>query len=547
MGIKILRSVYIFFLVGVALSFLPTDALANHLQINNFALTTSNVGNNTMTFSADFMWENSWKSVDSNDAVWVFLKYSTDGGTTWKHASMAGSGINPAGFDPKLGFQISVPSDEKGFFLELANFSNGNIDVKSVKFVWDYGQDGLTDDEAVAANTVTKIYGVEMVKIPQGAFYAGDGNSSSDYRFTQGSGDNEPWYIANETAINVTNAVVDGFYYQSSGASGESATGANFLIPTSFPKGFNSFYLMKYELTEGQWVSFFNTLSYEQKVTRDITSGVAGGKNSDSVVNRNTISWNAADERAVAQTSRPDRPMSFMSWPDLLAYADWAGLRPVTELEYEKAARGVDILPLVNEYAWGKDTYNDALSNEIYPDTDEDGREQIFDGGANINRNTLSWSSGDGRAGGQAAGQVGPLRAGIFAESSTNRTTSGAGYYGNMELSGNLNEMVVSVGRNQGRQYLGSHGDGQLTQLAGFEGNANNTDWPGIDTTDAARGVTSTVGSGCRGGDFQSAVRAFQISTRIDASRDPDSLGYQQRYDPSLGIFQGGRLARTAP
>lgn len=545
---KILKKSYIFFLFGITFSFIPSNASANHLQINNFAVTKSDTANNTITFTADFMWENSWKSVVSNDAVWVFLKYSMDGGTTWKHASMAGSGLNPAGFDPTLGFQISVPTDEKGFFLELSNFANKNIDVKKVNFVWDYGQDGLTDEQAMASNTVTKVFGIEMVKVPQGAFYAGDGNSSSDYRFKQGSADNDPWYIQNESAINVTNAATEGYYYQSSGASGESNTGSTFLIPTSFPKGFNSFYLMKYELTEGQWVSFFNTLTYQQKMNRDITSAVSGGKNSDAVVDRNTISWDSSNARTAAQTSRPDRPVSYISWPDLLAYADWAGLRPMTELEYEKAARGVDILPLANEYAWGKDTYNDALANEIFPDAEEDGQEKIFDGGANLNRNNLSWSSGDGRAGGKAQGQKGPLRVGIFAEEVTNRTTSGAGFYGNMELSGNLNEMVVTVGRNQGRQYLGSHGDGQLSALTGFEGNATNTDWPGIDPTDTSRGVTSTVGSGYRGGDFQSSnIRAFQISTRTHAASDPDSSGYQQRYDSSFGIYQGGRLTRTAP
>lgn len=545
---RLFRGGYIFLMVGITLSLIISKACANHLQIDNFDVTRADTANNTITFKSDFMWENSWKSVESNDAVWVFLKYSTDGGTNWKHASMAGSGLNPASFNPTLGFQINVPNDEKGFFLELANFANTDIDVKNVEFTWDYGQDGLTDEEAMAANTVTRVFGIEMIKIPQGAFYAGDGNSSSDHRFKQGSADNDPWYIQSESAINVSNIISDGFYYQNTGASGEDANGATFLIPTSFPKGYGPFYLMKYELTEGQWVSFFNTLNYQQKVSRDITSSLEGGKNSDGVVDRNTIAWDSADERALAVTLRPDRPVSYISWPDLLAYADWAGLRPMTELEFEKAARGVDILPLANEYAWGKDTYNDALANEIYPDADEDGQEKIFDGGANLNRNSLSWSSGDGRAVGQAQGQKGPLRVGIFAEETTNRTTSGAGFYGNMELSGNLNEMVVTVGRNQGRQYLGSHGDGQLTSLLGFEGNATNTDWPGIDQTDTSRGVTATAGCGYRGGDFQSSnARSFQISTRTHAASDPDSEGYQQRYDSSFGVYQGGRLARTAP
>ena len=535
--------------VAIALNFLcAVVSEANHLQIENFEVASISEANNLITFAADFMWENSWKNVESNDAIWVFIKYSMDGGATWKPASMSGSGLNPLGFSVPPGYQIQVPSDERGFFLEPTSFFGGNVEVKQVQFSWDYAQDGLTDEQAMAANTVTKIYGIEMVKIPEGSFYAGDGNSASDHRLRQGSVDDDPWYIEGAGAINVTNASNDGYYYQSAGASGESSTGSSFLIPTSFPKGFSSFYLMKYELTEGQWVSFFNSLTYDQKMNRDITSISRGGKNTDAIVDRNTIAWDSADPRAIATTSRPDRPVTYISWPDLMAYADWAGLRPMSELEYEKAARGVDVLPVPDEYAWGKTTYNAAQSGEIFPDADEDGDEQIFDGAANINRNALSWSSGDGRPGGAAEGQKGPLRVGIFAEDSTNRITSGAGYYGNMELSGNLSEMVVSIGRSEGRNFLGSHGDGILTDVNGFEGNATNIDWPGIDPLDSSRGVTSTVGSGYRGGDFYSTdARLFQVSTRSNASRDPDSEGYFQRFDPAFGVYQGGRLARTAP
>ncbi|MCA9404172.1 MAG: SUMF1/EgtB/PvdO family nonheme iron enzyme [Candidatus Omnitrophica bacterium] len=526
----------------------PGTALANHLQIDNYEVTAIDEASNMMTFTGDFMWENSWRNVNSNDAVWVFVKYSLDGGATWNHASMTSSGLNPIGFAAPAGFQIVVPNDERGFFLEPTSFSSGDVNVQGVRFSWDYAQDGLSDEQAMAANTITKVFGIEMVKIPEGAFYAGDGNSSSAHHFKQGLGDNDPWYIESSGAINVANAGSDGYYYQSAGASGESATGSSFLIPTSFPKGYSAFYVMKYELTEGQWVSFFNTLSYAQKMNRDITAASRGGKNTDTIVNRNTVSWDAGNPRSQAGTSRPDRPVTYISWPDLLAYADWAGLRPVTELEYEKAARGVDVLPVADEYAWGKTTYNDAQAGEIYPNADETGQEQIFDGAANLNRNALSWSSGDGRPGGPADGQKGPLRVGIFAEDSTNRVTSGSGFYGTMELSGNLAEMVVSVGRTEGRNFLGSHGDGILSSATGYAGNATNIDWPGIDPVDPNRGVTSTVGSGTRGGDFQSAdVRLFQISTRTNATRDPDSQGYYQRFDPAFGVFQGGRLARTAP
>ena len=542
------RKIWIFVVFLPIILLFPVRGLwANHLRIENFNVYGIDTDTNKITYTCDISWDNSWLTTVNHDAVWVFLKYSTDGGKTWEHASMGASGHNPVGFNAPTNFEIIVPSDEKGFFIQRTDFGTGSVMAKHVRFVWDYGQDGLSDETASAANTINKIFGIEMVYIPEGAFYAGDGSSSLDYGFLQGPSDDEPWYIQSEDAIKTTNSATDGFYYQSTSASGENNSGDVFLIPTSYPKGFHAFYQMKYELTEGQWVSFFNTLTPAQKLNRDITSSKQGGKGTDAVVNRNTVSWDSTDPYSDATTLRPYRPVSYISWPDLMAYADWAALRPMTELEFEKSARGADISPVADEFAWGKTHFNNAEATEIYPNADEDGTEQIWDGAANLNGNNLAWSSGDGRPGGIAEGQKGPLRVGIFAESSTNRATSGAGFYGTMELSGNLYEMVVTLGKKEGRQFLATHGDGRLSDVPGYEGNATNIDWPGLNASDAARGITGTVGSGYRGGDFSSEPMYCQISTRTYAVKDPDSEGYAQRYDPSFGIFQGGRLVRTAP
>jgi formylglycine-generating enzyme required for sulfatase activity len=60
------------------------------------------------------------------------------------------------------------------------------------------------------------------------------------------------------------------------------------------------------------------------------------------------------------------------------------------------------------------------------------------------------------------------------------RARAGAGYYGSMDLSGNLAEQVVTIGHPQGRAFRGTHGDGRLDP----QGRATNPDWqPTADTS----------------------------------------------------------------
>jgi formylglycine-generating enzyme required for sulfatase activity len=536
---------------GLALSAGP--AQASNLQLSNLDEVSANAAAGTITFSFNVTQDNSWRNQTNYDAIWMFMKYSTDGGATWRHASMAGSGVNPSGFSIPTQFQsqfeILVPSDQKGFFLQRSGQASGKVALTGVQFVWNYALDGLSASAAQDANTLHTIYGIEMVYIPQGAFYAGDGspNASTEYAFTQGSTVAAAWYVQNESAIQTTGGASGTYYYQNTGAKGdEFPSGASFLIPASFPKGYGAFYLMKYELTEGQWVAFFNTLPAAAKPFRDITSGNprTGGKNSQAVVNRNTVLWNSALAASAASTSRPARPISYLSWPDVAAYAGWAALRPVTELEYEKAARGMDNPAVPGEFVWGTTSFTAPGAGDITANADETGAETLSDT-ANINSNALAWTSGDGRAGGPAAGQTGPLRVGIFAASTTNSTnpriSSGAGFYGNMELSGNLAEPVVTVGRPEGLNFQGTNGTGNLTPM-GF---ATNADWPGMDST-VANGVDGTVGIGYRGGDFQSPnSTVYATSARTYAVKDPDSQGCLERYDPACGVFQGARLGRN--
>lgn len=483
---------------------------ANGLVITNGEVLDQNVSESTVTVKFDLSWQNAWKDGTNHDAVWVFMKYSDDDGKTWKHATLAISGTNPSGFYKGDGtpVEIVVPQDLRGAFVRKTTSGTGAVLTTGMKFVWDYGLDGVESDK-VLSSLVVKLFAVEMVQVPQGAFYAGD--SASTASFVQGASDAAAWYVSTPGPIQVTNAASDAFYYVSSGYLGEDSTGAAFTIPPFFPNGFNGFYVMKYEITEGEWVSFFNTLTDTQKAQRDITA-VGSGKGTDAVFKRNTVAWTSGK----ATSTREDRACNYLSWADGAAFADWAGLRPMTELEFEKIARGAANAPIAEEYAWG--TASASAASSI---TGTENGSETANAGTNAVFNNVTYTGGDG-------GQ-GPLRAGIFATQSTNRVAAGAAFYGAMELSGNLVERVVSVGNSHGRAFAGTNGDGTLSP----GGYANNADWPGYSGGE----VAAAEGSGLRGGSWSDSGDRLRVSDRQEASQ-PMSSRHSR-----LGF----RAVRTAP
>lgn len=345
-----------------------------------------------------------------------------------------------------------------------------------------------------------------MVYIPQAAFFAGD-NATSSYSLRQGSSDNDSWYIGSENAITTANTAGTGtnqaetaaeYYYPGPYL----PVGWTLSIAAAFPKGYQSFYMMKGEISQGQWVAFFNTLTATQKSTRDITS--ATGKNSDALTYRNNVSWSSGDATLPDQGGGANYEcvgMGYLSWDDLAAYLDWAGLRPMSELEFEKAGRGRQ-RAVSGEYAWGSTSITSATS--------------ISNGGLSTER---------AQSGSNIAYESilpGPLRIGSFSYGVATRVAAGAGYYGVMELSGNITERVVPVGTFwSGTTFEGRyHGDGVLNVSGDFDVST----WP------------AAAYSGFRGGGVGLAVTTQRLSDRTYEGMDTN------RY-----IGTGGRGVRIAP
>jgi len=490
------------------------SASANNVNIASGITTGQDTSADTLLVQFNLSWDNSWRDGVNRDAVWVFVKFSTDAGTTWSHATLKTAGTNPANFSrgSGTGIDIVVPSDKKGGFIERSGAGTGSVSTTAIQLVWDYGTDGVNDTDADSTNTLIKIFAVEMVQIPQSGFFVGDTSDGTNGEFEYGSASNVSPAVNSETGISFTNATADAWYYNTDSSTDDETSGTAFVVSSAFPKGYDAFYLMKYEITQGQYAEFLNTLTSAQASNR------YPNQNGN---DRHTISGTYPEHTA----SRSDRAANYLSWMDLAAYADWAALRPMTEFEFEKACRG-PISPVNAEYAWGTTSINVAVTIS----GTEDGTETITTSGANVNYNNGTFTGGDGSGG--------PLRAGIFATSGSTRTQAGAGYYGVLDLSGNVWERTVTVGNAAGRSYSGTHGDGSLSTVASYEGNATNSDWSGIDTTLTTRGVTGADGAGFRGGAWdETNVQRMSVSDRLyaglkDATRRSDS---------------GGRLVRTSP
>ena len=505
------------FLVALFTIALASECSCSDIKITSPTLGALSSGSTTVTFNVS--WKASWRNatvIGNWDAAWIFVKFrTTTGGTIgdWKHASLNNSGHSaPAGVtlttglvDTSSAFNIAT-NPVVGAFIYRSVDGEGTFTANNVALSWNYSQNGVSNSDTVEI----RLFGIEMVYIPEGGFFAGD-NAFSPSAFKQGSSDNDPWWIGSEDAIIVTNSPGSG-----TGVRPEKAAEyydpldiAGYTLPAGFPKGYQAFYMMKGEIAQAQWVNFFNTLTATQKTTRDITSST--GKNSDDLINRNNVSWSDSGDATL-----PDRgggatyegvAMNWASWGDLTAYLDWAGLRPMSELEFERSGRG-PYRAVSGEFAWGGTgvTQATSISNEGLPT-------ERAQSGANLTCCNTAASSIQG-----------PLRVGSFAYGVSTRIASGAGYYGVMELSGNSWERPVTVGNSTGRAFEERyHGNGALDD----SGDAHVSTWPG----------TSGTGSGFRGGTWPNATTGARLSTRNNASNG----------SPSRTSGGCGRGVRVAP
>ena len=448
-----------------------------------------NTGTATATVQFNVSWENSWRvtSGPSNfDAAWVFVKYHT-GDLIWKTATLD---ISDAAHSVPATATLDVGKNDAGTrglgaFIYRAAAGSGDVSYNNVKLVWNYGADGVTDTSLVTLD----VHAIEMVYVPQGAFQLGDGVSRA------GAAAIASLVTAATPAgtvpFNVTTAgpIVTGPTPAGSLTATGLAAGAYKAIPTTFPTGFAPYYLMKYEASQHQWAAFVNTTSKLPAITYtyfeftantiqnpvDFIEPLFGRQDFNSpdlaphiygyyvspLPATGGVPLPLVPTRPIVQAKFPDR--AFLSTEaGTLAYLDWSGLRPMTEFEFEKACRG-PVAPVQGEYAWGTadvalQTYGtlilgqNALTEDGTPAEAPASNYNTQGGNAWTRATILTLTTG--------IPVFGPCRVGMFAKENYEpevivglptpppnapaRIQSGSGYYGIMDLTGNVSELVAA-------------------------------------------------------------------------------------------------------
>lgn len=538
------RSLFLIFFLNLSSYITVADGIQiSDIELNGQDISAgANHPNNFTLVQLNLSWQNSWRTpaasgLNNWDAAWVFVKYrkSVSGVMgPWEHARLAPSGhipglgtqavLSPELLNPAASFNAST-NPVVGVMVYRNQNGSGAFVQNELKLKWNYGQNNINDNDIVEV----KVFAVEMVYIPGGAYDLGDGlQTALAGQFTKADS-YLPFRVQSEDVITLGGTSLTSLQNNNSAGmetADDFSSAASETLPAEFPKGFQSYYMMKYEISQQQYVDFLNTLSREYQNIRtasDISINTTSVSDrfvmsgTSSVQNRNGIRCNASihptepvefycDLNANGTGGEPADGQwlacNFLSWADVATYLDWAGLRPMTELEFEKASRG-NLFADSGAYAWGS---KNVVAAEAL-------------GNAGLNNESITTNLANAAFGDELNG---PVRVGAFSKESFGRLGAGAGLFGVMELSGNIAEFCISIGNSQGRSFTGLHGDGLISTF----GIANVDNWPS----------SSAEGVGQRGGSWKDPALLMRTSDRKLMNENPSTRE---------STF-GGRGVRTA-
>ncbi|MBM4163661.1 MAG: hypothetical protein FJ222_04380 [Lentisphaerae bacterium] len=308
-------------------------ARAENPQIDNVTVTQRDAQTAQVRF--DLNWPNALRLGMRHDAVWVFFKARAGDGTEWRHPRLVADRVlSPSGFGQGAGtpLEFVVPDGKDGFtgmFLRRAGDGKGTVTASTITAVI----------SLEPLNTNLLVFAIEMAYVPEGPFELGSSDGVELNRLCAYTGQDisPPMRVGtsgiyhdfaeNTPPYRVTGpgAIPTGRQPGRLWAAGITPEDGG-EIPASFPNGYAAFYGMKRFITQGQYAAFLNTLTEAQAEQRFYAEGHGP-----------EITRSDGRSNGTYTASVPGARCPWLSWADGAAFAAWAGLRPMTELEYEKA------------------------------------------------------------------------------------------------------------------------------------------------------------------------------------------------------------------
>ncbi|HTO16265.1 MAG TPA: hypothetical protein VLZ83_10855 [Edaphocola sp.] len=472
---------FAFLFIGVSTS------IANNVQLSNVSI--SNAGSGQITVEFDLSWDNSWRvnvGPANYDGVWVFFKYKLNNGK-WTHLNLTGNNNStPSGFSI---FQNSgVNKVGAMIYRDASNLGSGNVSATNISL-------GVINN--LPYDIDIRAFAIEMVYVPEPpigrpVFGDGDGTTESTNALHYSnnystSNSNLPIYC-DANSFDDSKLTNDGIYVDKN----DTIQTLNPISAlTAFPT-MKALWCMKYEVSQAQYRDFLNTLdSLQQSKRMDAAPNSAIGtklfgitpvrnyleiaipatSTSAAVIgcdaNNNNIFDQSGDGEWVA--------CNFLNWADMAAYLDWSGLAPMSEIQFERMCRGNSSAganpSVLGEFAWGDTT----IMKVPYILTNSGTEAEKVSNASTI--------AGNAVYGLTATSANALLRSGVFATATSNRVTSGATYYGIMEMSGSVYEYCISIGQNAGRscKYV-PNGDGVLSANGNAKLSVSGAGyWPGME------------------------------------------------------------------
>jgi hypothetical protein len=314
-------------------------ARGDNLRIEGVQAVPGPAGTAILSFDID--WEHSWRHGSFHDAAWVFFKVRPDPAGDWQPVRLkADRVLNPTGYGTAEGtpLEFIVPGGADGLcgvFIRRSDEGAGPVATRRVSVVWDAAATrGLPADLRVPLAG----FGIEMVYVAEGPFLLGSGgNECNRFHAAVAAGQPQTAYLVAgrgpiPTGRQPGRLWATGFAPEDGGA-----------IPTEFPGGYGAFYCMKRLITQGNYADFLNHLPEAEARKRFYPDG--HGHWIDRAGEPPNTHY-AASGRPPSpwfgrRASQRDQSCPWLSWADGAAFAAWSGLRPLTELEHEKACRGL--------------------------------------------------------------------------------------------------------------------------------------------------------------------------------------------------------------